>query len=75
MTRSEQIKSMIDFIRDVFDLWFDDAEEAFIHGEDFPIADLQVIITLSLLRDESIFKLYKSLNEEEMSNLLIELKK
>jgi len=75
MTRSEQIQSMIDFIRDVFDLWFDDAEEAFIHGEDFPLADLNVIITLSLLGNNDILKLYTSLNDDEMKYVLKELKK
>jgi len=75
MTRSERIENLIKFINNTFNLWFDDAEEAFIHGEDFPLADLNVIITLSLLGNNDILKLYTSLNDDEMKYVLKELKK
>lgn len=75
MTRSERIENLIKFINNTFNLWFDDAEEAFIHGEDFPLADLNVIITLSLLGNNDILKLFTSLNDDEMKYVLKELKK
>lgn len=75
MEKSKKIERIVDFVREKFEIWFDDVDEANRNGDyDFPLADTQTILKLSKLGDGSIYDDFMELSQEEKDFVLKKIK-